>query len=42
MLGKIVFEGTFEGEKLELELSHSGIYTVNIDNRIRTKVIIKN
>ena len=41
MLGRIIYNENSEEEKIELELSHSGIYIVDIDNRIQKQVIIQ-
>jgi hypothetical protein len=40
MLGRNIYKGVFEGKKLELELYHTGTYIIDINNNIRTKVMI--
>jgi len=42
LLGRTVYKGYFEGVKLELEIPHTGTYIIDVNNSIRTKVIIKN
>ena len=40
LLGRTIFNGKFEGEKIELELNHTGIYVIDINGNVRSKVVI--
>ena len=40
LLGRTVYKGNFEGEKLELEILQTGTYVIDVNHSIRAKVVI--
>ena len=40
LIGRSILKGSFTESKIELNLQHTGIYMIDINNNIRTKVII--